>query len=64
MNVALSDDEIIEHLRYLLDEVIALLASLLNEVDRPTWRENDFIAECAEFKKHHLKNRRREAKDG
>lgn len=64
MNGALSDDEIIEHLRYLLDEGIAIIASLLNEVDRETWRENDFIAECAEFKKYHLKTRRREAKDG
>lgn len=64
MNGALTDDDIIEHLRYLLDEGVVIIAQLLGEVDRETWRENDFIAEVYEFKKQYLKYRRKEAKDG
>ena len=62
----LSDEQIIEHLGYLLDEGISIIIDLIGEVGdhRETWRENDYIAECAEFKKHHLRYRRRkEARD-
>lgn len=60
----LSDKEIIEHLGYLLNEGISIIIDLLGEVDRECWRENDYITECAEFKKHHMRHGGKEVDDG